>query len=119
MLPGGIRAEDVRLSLPGNVRELENILQRYLATQELQAVLPRLTRRSQRSACIALQRVLPPENSLRDLTFSEAVTALEIQLIREALAQTHYRIGKTAKRLGIPLRTLQYKMKKYQLRLSD
>ena len=32
---------------------------------------------------------------------------------------SHHRIGKTAKKLGMPLRTLQYKMKKYQLRLSD
>ncbi|MDY0091972.1 MAG: sigma 54-interacting transcriptional regulator [Candidatus Vecturithrix sp.] len=120
MLPGEFVQRMYAYHWPGNVRELENILQRYLATQELQAVLPSLDAPPRSVPLVSpLQRVLPPENSLRDLTFSEAVTALEIQLIREALEQTHYRIGKTAKRLGIPLRTLQYKMKKYQLRLSD
>ena len=105
---------------PGNVRELENILQRYLATQELHAVLPALGMSSRSAVPVLSQETGPSsENPVQDLTFSEAVTALEIQLIRDTLEQTHYRIGKTAKKLGMPLRTLQYKMKKYQLRLSD
>jgi transcriptional regulator with PAS, ATPase and Fis domain len=43
------------------------------------------------------------------------VQTLEQQMISNMLAHNHYRIGKTAEKLGISVRSLQYKIKKYQL----
>jgi transcriptional regulator with PAS, ATPase and Fis domain len=111
MFPGEFVQGLYTYQWPGNVRELENILQRYLATQDLHAVLPSLG--------IAAPSISLPAPTEKKLTFAESISTLEKRLITEALAQTHYRIGKTAQRLGMPLRTLQYKIKKYQIRLPD
>jgi arginine utilization regulatory protein len=94
---------------PGNVRELQNVLQRYLATRDIDAVLAFL---GITSGMRAISEIITDSP---DLILSEAVKALEKRMISEALAQMHYRIGKTAEKLGMPRRTLQYKIKKYAL----
>lgn len=96
---------------PGNVRELQNILQRYLVTHSLEAVLPLLGAAAPPRA--AAPFLFPPEHF--PATLPEAVQILEKRMIMQTLAQTDHRIGKTAEKLGMPLRTLQYKIKKYQL----
>ena len=110
MLPGEFVQTLYTYHWPGNVRELQNVLQRYLVTHQLDA---------------AIQFISPPKQEIRTvsdagsvpdgITLSEAVKALEKRMIADALAHTHYRIGKTAEKLGMPRRTLQYKIKKYQL----
>ena len=50
-----------------------------------------------------------------ELNFREAVEAYEKRLIAKALEQNLDNMAKTAARLGIPLRTLYRKIKKYQL----
>jgi DNA-binding response OmpR family regulator len=50
-----------------------------------------------------------------ELNFREAVEVYEKRLIATALEQNFDNMAKTATRLGIPLRTLYRKIKKYQL----
>jgi len=110
----GVSSEAMDLLLkydyPGNVRELENVIER--------------------AAVIARDPVI----SLRDLPFSEvtspqgygvkaegttmkdSIETLEIQLIGEALADAGHNQTKAAEILGVSERTLRYKMKKYGLK---
>ncbi len=95
---------------PGNVRELQNVLHRYLATRDLNGVLSLLAAPTRiRSAGADI------EISSQEMALPEAVQELERQMITTMLARNHYRIGKTAKKLGISVRSLQYKIKKYGL----
>jgi transcriptional regulator with PAS, ATPase and Fis domain len=109
MLPGELVQALYAYDWPGNVRELQNVLHRYLVTRDLDTVLPLLgTAGSFRTVAPPYAEDLPP-------TLPEAVRTLEKRMITHMLAQTSYRIGKTAEQLGMPMRTLQYKIKKYQL----
>lgn len=104
-LPGKLREMLYHYDWPGNVRELKNTIQRYLATD----------------------LVTLPGGSLQEPEISETVTrglhlaieALEKKMIAEALNQTGGHRGSTAKLLKIPRRSLQRKIKKYQLDFPD
>jgi DNA-binding NtrC family response regulator len=111
---GGVSSEAMDLLLkydyPGNVRELENVIER--------------------AAVIARDPII----SLRDLPFrdvashhgygveaegttmKDSIETLEIQLIGEALSDAGHNQTKAAEILGISERTLRYKMKKYGLK---
>jgi PAS domain S-box-containing protein len=99
---------------PGNVRELQNVLHRYLATKDLNSVLSLLAAPTRIRAAVTNIEI-----SSQETTLPEAVQTLEQQMISNMLAHNHYRIGKTAEKLGISVRSLQYKIKKYQLMSKD
>jgi DNA-binding NtrC family response regulator len=91
-------------SWPGNIRELQNELQRYLAEQQLEFIGN------------ASGTPLGPDGMPgKDWKFYEAVEAYEKRLIVDALEQNQGRREKTAIMLGILPRTLHRKMKKYGL----
>jgi two-component system NtrC family response regulator len=95
----------VRYDFPGNVRELENIIERavilarheYITTDDL-----------------PLQR-----NETQPVGFTgslmEQVEQLEVNLIRVALLESHGIQTEAAKKLGISERMLRYKLKKYDI----
>jgi PAS domain S-box-containing protein len=113
-LPGELIQALYAYHWPGNVRELQNILHRYLATSDLDSVLSLLVAPTRiRAAGADIE--MPPQ----EMTLPEAVQELERQSITSMLAHNHYRIGKTANKLGISVRSLQYKIKKYQLMRED
>ena len=97
----------------GNVRELQNVLHRYLATGNLEDVLSLLA--------ITLNSVAMPDRklALSEVTITKAMKTFEKQLIADRLQQNHYRIGKTAESLGISRNTLHRKIKQYRLKESD
>ena len=90
---------------PGNIRELQNAVQRYLAGERLHFIDTRPT---------------PPNHPFRadieGLSLREAVEAYEKRLIARVLEQNGGNTENTAHVLNIPLRTLYGKIKKYQLR---
>jgi two-component system NtrC family response regulator len=98
----------VRYDYPGNVRELENIVQRsvilsrgdVITTEELPHVV--------RSAA--------KESSLKPLpqgSFEDRIETLEKELIFEALRLAGNNQSKAAEQIGISERTLRYKLKKW------
>jgi len=99
----------LKYNYPGNVRELENIIQRsvvmargkILTTDDLPLYIKDTKSEGN----------LPIEKGIGSL--DEAVEELERNLISEALKQSGGNQSKAAKMLGIGERNLRYKLKKY------
>jgi len=97
-------------SWPGNIRELENLIERLVALSEGDTVL---------------REHIPIEYSLDDLqrryrkgeVFEKAVEAFERSFILKALEKERWNRVAAAQTLGIASSTLKYKMKK--LKLND
>jgi PAS domain S-box-containing protein len=104
-LPEKLRQMLYHYEWPGNVRELINTIQRYLATDFFSLPGPP-RQRSETSE---------PENT----GLYDAIQSLERRMIKAALQQTRWHRGATAKLLKIPRRSLQRKMQKYGLKLSE
>ena len=96
----------VKYAYPGNIRELENIIQRAMALARAEVIgtadLP--------AYIIGLR----PEAAV-GTGLLEQVAALERRLIADALAQSGGVQTRAAKLLGISERHLRYKLQKYEL----
>ncbi len=94
-------------SFPGNVRELENILERAAALCE--------------SGLITQEDLQLPESQAQlpkkaDSTLNEITREVERQQISQALQQHRWNQSATARALGITLRQLRYKIEKLNLK---
>ena len=100
MLPGDIMEALYDYNWPGNIRQLQNVLLRYLTLHKLdfgENVTP------------------PPEKASGSQGLWQSVKALEKRLILEGLAKNQGHKTNTAKMLQIPLRTLRRKIQEYKL----
>ncbi len=106
-MPAALRLKMETYSWPGNVREMKNVIDRYLTlgTLHLQDVLP------QGEPLLQL-----PEGSGDITDFTRALDNYENQLLQGALAQCRWKKGETAALLGLSMRTLQRKLKKHGIR---
>ena len=105
VLPGPVLETLYKYNYPGNVRELQNILQRYLAIRKLDFV-----------------GFFEEEQGLRhypaayeEMPLQESVTEYEKSIIEKCLAFHQWNRSRTAKVLGINRKTLYSKMKAYGL----
>lgn len=89
---------------PGNVRELENAIERAAVLFGRETLAPGDFQRGQ------LPALTDPTSTAESGTLEEAVTAAERQAIAAALQATDGNRREAAKRLGVSLRTLFYKM---------
>jgi len=113
-------------SFPGNVRELENILQRTVVLNSSGIILPgdlppEVREETGDSMAVASTHYPPPraevgpdgvnlQEKMREMT-----EAAEKDVIVQALNECQWRRGKTAEKLGISRRSLLRKMKKYDI----
>ncbi len=92
-------------SFPGNVRELENILERAAALCENSRI---------RSSDLQL-RALAPAKSAAGGALEERVEEMEKLAIREALEKSRHNKTRAAQLLGMSFRQLRYRIKKLQI----
>ncbi|MFC1513148.1 helix-turn-helix domain-containing protein [Thermodesulfobacteriota bacterium] len=111
---------------PGNVRELENIIERGVALESSNIILPESlslsTHRQDR-----LQQEQPPqkltpepanepeEEEIYTLGLEEVLAAIEKKLIRQALQKSGNSKMRAAELLKISFRSLRYKVQKYNI----
>jgi len=106
------------LSLLGNVRELENLLQRMLALSDCNVLdVPLLDDIYQMPAgntAVTLEAM-----DRRNQGLDEWLEGAECNLIAQALSQVGGNITLAAKRLGVSFRSLRYRLKKLGIKGDD
>ena len=117
--PMNLTAEAEKLlancSWPGNVRELENAIENAVVMCDKQTItlddLPQYLITKDHREVSGLPVILPDE----ELDYSTQVEMSERRIIQKALEKADYNKTKASQLLGISLRTMRYKVKKYNL----
>jgi two-component system NtrC family response regulator len=100
----------LRYDYPGNVRELENIIERAVVLTRDEVI---------GRADLPLSIHEPEEEKDEGATLPAATEGMERRMIREALARSGGVQTRAAELLGISERALRYKLKKYGLTGDD
>ncbi len=109
---------------PGNVRELENIIERGVALEGSNIILPENLTLPQNQAALEQEAkasnntgftTVTNEEELLDIGLEQVLARIEKQLIRHALVETNNSKMKAAELLKISFRSLRYKVKKYSI----
>jgi two-component system response regulator PilR (NtrC family) len=104
---------------PGNVRELENIIERGVALEISNIILPEsLTlsmhqKRQQEENVAPLFQAVADEEELLELGLEKIITRLEKKLIEYCLEKTDHSKMRAAELLKVSFRSLRYKIQKY------
>jgi two-component system response regulator PilR (NtrC family) len=117
-----------RYKFPGNVRELENILQRSAALSEDNTIqvsnLEFINAPSSAPAIVAIAAPanesanLDPDDGVKvgeDFSLEKHLESIEIEAIEKALEETRWNKTAAAKKLGMSFRSLRYRLKKLGL----
>lgn len=103
-------------TFPGNVRELENILERALTWSEGETITPEdLMLPAHLNAPIATSEPLADKVLIVENDLESQLEEQERELITQALESTRWNKTAAAKVLGITFRALRYKLKKLNL----
>jgi two-component system response regulator PilR (NtrC family) len=103
---------------PGNVRELENIIERGVALENSNIILPESLTLATHRRQKALSSCGPTADHLNGyfaMGLDEAVACLEKKLISQALQQAAGSKVKAAELLQVSFRSIRYKIKKYEI----
>ena len=104
-------------NFPGNVRELENIIERSVALESSNIVLPdSLTlsayKKKKTTELIDPGQIVLPREGLK---LDDLLSSIEKELLTQALTITRGAKQKAAELLGISFRSFRYRLKKYGL----
>ena len=109
---------------PGNVRELENIIERAVVIALTDEITVDCLRPEVRDPQLALKMIAETEGMTgeidlaRGVSFYDEVKRFEIDLIRRALDQTGGHQSRAARLLGLNATTLNSKIKSYNIQLK-
>jgi two-component system response regulator AtoC len=99
---------------PGNIRELQNVIQRYVVLGNEEEIIAELSGSREKDDLPHYRQeelnTLPAHSSLKQI-HREAARRAEARVITEALEMTHYNRKKAAQLLNISYKSLLYKIK--------
>jgi two-component system response regulator AtoC len=103
-------------SWPGNIRQLENLIRRYVIIDSEEAILPELIN----SASAKLPFDIPSSGpiSLKRIT-RKAADEIERKMIFATLQATNWNRKRAARNLGISYRALLYKLRAFGVAVAD
>ncbi len=106
---------------PGNVRELENIIERSIALESSNIILPeslviaKFKKEKEQEKNGQIKPILPPEGMDLEKTLAE----IEKDLLLQALKRSHGVKKKAARLLNLSFRAFRYKLQKYNLEKEE
>jgi len=101
----------LKYDYPGNVRELENIIERAVVITRGTVISAKDLPFSRSSLPVSKKR------ETKTGSLKEALEALEHEMIQKAMQETGNHQTKAAKLLGVSERMLRYKLKKYKFKV--
>jgi len=106
-----------RYAFPGNVRELENILERATTLCDNSTITINDLQLPARAPSTRVEPVPPPPQAAGadDMPLDTYMDSIEKDALIKALEQTRYNKTAAAKKLGITFRALRYRLKKLGL----
>jgi len=105
----------LRYDWPGNVRQLENTIKRYLILPDMNLNLSELKEQSQSSIAVAVPTKPKEDNmSLKDVG-TRAAEQAEKELVLRVLEETSWNRKQAARRLNICYKALLNKLKRWQI----
>jgi two-component system response regulator PilR (NtrC family) len=108
-----------RHDFPGNVRELENILERATALCEEHTIAVDDLGLSGRQSTPAGEGAAGPDGALPEEGLEDYLARVERQAILQALEDTRWNRTAAARALGISFRALRYRLEKLGLDIDD
>lgn len=117
VLPPEALAQLAHYHFPGNVRELENLLERAHTLCEQGEIQPEDLKLSEKVPTIPEQTSGPHVDSTPALicNLEEHLETIERQLITQALEETRWNRTAAAQKLGLSFRSMRYRLKKLGL----
>lgn len=120
--PNALKALE-NYQFPGNVRELENILERAVTLCDDEVITPEHLQLPTDGQPVARVQPAIGDRSLPDFehgdSLEEYLTDIEKQAILRALEETRWNRTAAAKKLGMSFRSLRYRLKKLGLDTDD
>ena len=107
---------------PGNVRELENIIERGIALESSKIILPEsLTLSTYKKEEKPIEKseafiAVESEDELHNQGLDKVMAKLEKEMIEHALVKTNNSKIRAAELLKISFRSLRYKVQKYDIK---
>ena len=107
-IPGYIIDTLLNYDWPGNIRELQNVLQRYSTVNNLDFLQSHSLKMQSPVIIVDSEDILTQS----DINYRKVLERFEKDLILKALNKAHWNRSRVTRLLGIPRRTLYHKMKK-------